>query len=86
MTERPLAGRVALVTGGSRGIGRATCLALAEAGADLLLTATSRPEARDETAAACRELGVRAVAWSADLTEAAYISAAVLHVDGGLAA
>jgi 3-oxoacyl-[acyl-carrier protein] reductase len=69
VTERPLAGRAALVTGGSRGIGRATCLALAQAGADLLLTASSRPEAAEETAAACRALGVRAVAVSADLAD-----------------
>jgi 3-oxoacyl-[acyl-carrier protein] reductase len=69
VTERPLAGRTALVSGGSRGIGRATSLALAEAGADLLLTSTSRPEAAEETAAACRALGVRALAERADLTD-----------------
>ncbi len=77
MAEGPLQGRVALVTGGSRGIGRATVLALAQVGADVALSYSSqadarsaRPDAAAETAAEARALGARAVALDADLTDA----------------
>ncbi|MGA8016294.1 MAG: 3-oxoacyl-[acyl-carrier-protein] reductase [Candidatus Dormiibacterota bacterium] len=77
MADGPLAGKVALVTGGSRGIGRATALALAQVGADIALSyssqadaRSSRPDAARETASEAEALGVRAVALDADLTDA----------------
>ena len=54
-----LTGRIALVTGGGRGIGRSVALSLASAGADVAVTARSATEL-DETAAAIRALGRRA--------------------------
>ena len=59
-----LTGKVALVTGGSRGLGQAMALALAEAGADVALVAH---EPSTETASAVQELGRRALMLEADL-------------------
>jgi 3-oxoacyl-[acyl-carrier protein] reductase len=53
--------RVALITGGSRGIGRATGLRLASEGADIAFSYASRPGDAEETAAAIRALGRRAI-------------------------
>ncbi|MDX2123092.1 MAG: SDR family NAD(P)-dependent oxidoreductase [Gemmatimonadota bacterium] len=55
-----LSGRTALVTGASRGIGRATALLLAEAGADVALTCHSRRDDAEAVAAEIRRLGRRA--------------------------
>ena len=62
-----LAGKTALVTGASRGLGRAIALALAGAGADVACHST-RLEGTDETAAAIRALGRRAWQVECDLT------------------
>jgi NAD(P)-dependent dehydrogenase (short-subunit alcohol dehydrogenase family) len=73
---RDLKGTVALVTGASRGLGRAFALALAEAGADLVLAARSVDDLR-LTAEAAAKHGVRAEAFRADMREARDIEALV---------
>lgn len=51
--EQPLAGRRALVTGGSRGLGAATARRLARMGAEVVLTYRRRADEAAEVAAAC---------------------------------
>lgn len=63
-----LSGRAALVTGGSRGVGRATALLLARAGADVAIGYRSRREDAQETTEAIEKLGRRAVHQAGDLT------------------
>lgn len=64
-----LSGKRALVTGGSRGVGRATALLLARAGADVGITYHSRAEAAEAAVADIERLGGRAWAESGDLAE-----------------
>jgi NAD(P)-dependent dehydrogenase (short-subunit alcohol dehydrogenase family) len=71
--RKPLAGKVALVTGGSRGLGAATAKALAEQGADVAFTFVS-PESIGKAAAVAAEIewhGVRALPLQADQADAA---------------
>ena len=75
--EKPLAGKAALVFGGSRGIGAGVALRLAAEGADVALTYVSQPSKAAEVVAEIEALGVRGMAVSADSAEAADISAAV---------
>jgi 3-oxoacyl-[acyl-carrier protein] reductase len=64
-----LRGRVALVTGGSGGIGRALVARLAEAGCHVAVGYSAGAQAAENAAAAAREVGVQAVALHADLSE-----------------
>jgi 3-oxoacyl-[acyl-carrier protein] reductase len=64
-----LAGRVALVTGGGRGIGRAISLALAEDGADVAVNYAKDETAAKETVAAIEKLGRRARAYAAAIQD-----------------
>ena len=75
-----LTGRNALVTGGSRGIGRAVCLELARRGANVAVNYAGNARAAEETAAACRELGVQAFAVQADVSDSAAAEAMVKAV------
>ena len=71
-----LLGKVALVTGASRGIGKAIAMELAQAGCDLFLTARDR-DALAAVAAEIRALGRRAETHAADLKEEAAAAAAL---------
>ncbi|MFE0513100.1 SDR family NAD(P)-dependent oxidoreductase [Streptomyces sp. NPDC058964] len=76
-THETLNGKVALVTGGSRGIGAATALRLAREGADVAVTYVDGKEAADGVVRAVEELGRRALALRADSGDAAEAAGAV---------
>ena len=75
MSRFSLAGRNAVVTGGSRGIGRAIALGLAEAGADVVLTFREQRGEADKVAKQIEGLGRRALALQMDVTERASVAA-----------
>ena len=72
-----LAGKVALVTGGARNIGRAISLALAAGGAAVMVNARSSRADAEETVALIRSAGGRAALHLADVTDAGAVAAMV---------
>lgn len=64
-----ISGKVALVTGGSRGIGRAICLALAEAGADIMLNYARNDQAAYEVKKQIESMGRKCVTVRADVSK-----------------
>jgi 3-oxoacyl-[acyl-carrier protein] reductase len=87
MNDLPLRGRIALVTGGSRGIGRGIALALAEAGADVAVNYRSAADEADEVVAAITAMGRTARAYQASIDDYAACAAmvdAVVRDFGGL--
>lgn len=70
-----LEGKIAVVTGGSRGIGRAVCLELARQGAAVVFSYAGNTAAARETEAACAAQGRPARGVRADVTDAAAVKA-----------
>ncbi|UCC85660.1 MAG: enoyl-[acyl-carrier-protein] reductase FabL [Anaerolineales bacterium] len=73
--DQPLQGRVALITGSSRGIGRAIALELAARGADIVVNYLRKRSAAEEVVASIQAVGRRAVAIKANVGNAAQIEA-----------
>ena len=70
-------GKIALITGGSRGIGKAIAVKLASLGADIAVVDLNVGEATDSVCKELREMGVRAEAFACDVTDFAAAKEAV---------
>jgi 3-oxoacyl-[acyl-carrier protein] reductase len=85
MTVTPdLNGRIALVTGASRGIGAAIATALARAGAAVAVNYRERADAADAVVADIKSTGRRGIAVAADVSQAAAVAKMVDHVASAL--
>ena len=83
MPERPFEGKVALITGSSRGIGRAIAVRLARGGADVIVNYRTREEEARVTAAAVEEAGSRATVVQANMADPADIEVLFAAVRDG---
>ena len=81
MTDKKLNGKVALVTGAGRGIGKVVALRLAEDGADIVVHYSGSGQGAEETAQAVRDLGRKAITVRADIGERAQVKAMFAEMD-----
>ena len=79
-----LKGKVALVTGGSRGIGAAVAVALTKAGADLAVNYRNRQEEAEKVCADIRALSQRALALQADVSNSAAVREMLSRIESEL--
>jgi 3-oxoacyl-[acyl-carrier protein] reductase len=87
MTDKhDLAGKVALVTGASRGIGRAVALGLAEAGADVAVNFRRRQGDAEQVRSKVESFGRRGIAVGADVSKAKDVARMVETVESALGA
>jgi 3-oxoacyl-[acyl-carrier protein] reductase len=87
ITDKALDGKKALVTGGSRGIGRAIAIALGRRGATVIVNYASREDAARETAAAVEAAGGKAAIAAFDVANSAAVTEAIKAIGkdhGGL--
>lgn len=75
-----LKGKVAVVTGGSRGIGAAICKLLAENGADIAFLYAGNTQKAEETQAALEGLGVKAKAYQCNVADATQVAAVIKEI------
>ena len=83
-TDRIFAGKTALVTGGSRGIGRACCVRLAQAGANVAINYCTNEDAADETAQLVKEAGGTPLTVRADVSSAQDVRRAIGEISDRL--
>jgi len=74
-------GKIALITGASRGIGRGCAIALAEAGADIAVNYRNREEVARETCSLIKSLGRRAIPVQADVSKASDVGRMIKTIE-----
>jgi 3-oxoacyl-[acyl-carrier protein] reductase len=81
MTDKPLAGKIALITGAGRGIGRVIALRLAQDGASIVAHYAHSKAGAEQTVAEIEGMGGTAVAYQADIARRAEVKAMFARID-----